>query len=316
MIWVLAGCAAVGPDFEAPDAPVVEEWLTADPVFSRDEANLREWWKNFNDPALNNLIDIALNQNLGLQIAGLRIVQARAQLGIATGARYPQQQQLGGSVAATQISENAPNFFEFADNNYNNYLVGFDATWEIDFWGRYRRGIESAEANLDVSVADYQDALVALTAEVARAYIKIRTLGVRLQLALNNVMLQQESLRVAEVRFNNGATTELDVQQAKSNLADTQALVPSLERGLRIGTNALGVLLGRLPGQVDVLLGEGEVVMPEVADTVSTGVTGRPAAPPARCPYCRIPGGQPERIDRSCEDRPLSAFLSVWLHRF
>ncbi len=272
MIWVLTGCAAVGPNFEAPDAPVVEEWLTADPVFSRDEANLREWWKNFNDPALNNLIDIALNQNLGLQIAGLRIVQARAQLGIATGAQYPQQQQLGGSVAATQISENAPNFFDFADNNYSDYLVGFDATWEIDFWGRYRRGIESAEANLDVSVADYQDALVVLTAEVARAYIKIRTLGVRLQLALNNVMLQQESLRVAEVRFNNGATTELDVQQAKSNLADTQALVPSLERGLRIGKNALGVLLGMLPGQVDVLLGEGEVVMPEVADTLSTGL--------------------------------------------
>jgi NodT family efflux transporter outer membrane factor (OMF) lipoprotein len=269
---LLAGCASVGPDFEVPESPVVEEWLTADPVFSRDEGSLREWWKNFNDPVLNNLIDVALNDNLVLQVAGIRILQARAQLGIATGNQYPQQQSVGGSVAATQISENSPNFFEFADNSYNNYLVGFDATWEIDFWGRYRRGIESAQANLDVTVADYQDALVAVTAEVARTYIGIRTLAVRRRLAIDNVSLQRESLRVAESRFNNGATTELDVQQAKSNLADTQALVPSIERSLRIAKNALAVLLGMLPGQVDVMLGEGLSEMSEIADTVSTGL--------------------------------------------
>lgn len=315
LLVILAGCAAVGPEFETPESPVVEEWLTADPVFSRDEANLREWWKSFNDPVLNNLINVALDENLGLQIAGIRILQSRAQLGIATGAQYPQQQSVGGSAAATQISENSPNFFEFADNNYNNFLLGFDATWEIDFWGRYRRGIESAQARLDVSVADYQDALVALTAEVARLYINIRTLGVRLQLALNNVLLQRESLRVAEVRFNNGATTELDVQQAKSNLADTQALVPSLERSLRIGKNALSVLLGMLPGQVDTLLGEGEVEMPEVEDTLVYRLAGRPAAPSARCAHGRVPGGQPERADRPGKDRPLPQVFPVRFDR-
>jgi NodT family efflux transporter outer membrane factor (OMF) lipoprotein len=255
MLLMMTGCATLGPDFTRPEAPVEPSWLTSDDRLSGEPTEQAEWWKLFNDPVLDTLIDTAHQQNLPLQIAGLRILESRAQLGIAVGNRYPQVQQANGSVSAVGLSENSPNFNPAADDEFTNYQAGFDAAWEIDFWGRFRRGIEAAEANLSTSVADYDNALVSLTAEVARVYVTIRTLEERLALARANITLQEESLRVAQVRFDNGATTELDVQQATSNLADTRALVPILLKLLRQANNGLSVLLGMPPADLTEMLG-------------------------------------------------------------
>ncbi|MDX1697144.1 MAG: TolC family protein, partial [Thiohalobacterales bacterium] len=206
-----------------------------------------------------------------LQIAGLRILESRAQLGIATGNRYPQLQQVNASATAIELSENRPNAVPGIDDDYASYQAGFDAAWELDFWGRFRRGIEAAEAGLSASVADYDNALVSLTAEVARAYITIRTLEERLALAEANIELQQESLRVARVRFENGATTELDVQQATSNLADTRALVPILKRSLRQARNGLSILLGLPPSDLSGMLG-GPGTIPVAPAELAAGV--------------------------------------------
>ena len=258
LILLSSGCTTLGPDFAKPDVAEPGDWLEEqEATFQRTSFDTREWWKVFNDPALDSLVDTAYRQNLSLQVAGLRIFEARAQLGIATGLQYPQQQSVGGSAQAVGISENSPNFFSgFADDSYKDYRLGFDAAWELDFWGRYRRGIQSAESNLSATVADYDNALVSLTAEVARVYITIRTLQERLAIALNNIKLQEESLRIADVRFRNGATTELDVQQAKSNLADTQAQVPALQRSQRQALNGLSILLGMPPANLTDMLGE------------------------------------------------------------
>ena len=265
------GCAAVGPDFDKPQAPVIEDWTSDNPVISRDSIDLREWWTVFNDPVLNQLIEQSFQQNLSLQLTGLRILEARARLGVAEGNRYPQIQQIGGTASTNRISENGPNFNPSIDNEFVNYQFGFDAAWEIDFWGRIGRGVEAADASLNASYADYDDALVSLAAEVARVYVTIRTLETRLDLARENILLQTESLRIAQIRFDNGATSNLDVQQAKSNLASTQANIPALMRSLRQAMNGLAVLLGKPPGTIDLYsnLDSGIPVAPAL---VATGI--------------------------------------------
>jgi len=252
MAALLGGCALVGPDFHKPEAPKLKDWTSADPVISRDRIDVRNWWTVFNDPVLNDLIEQAYQQNPTLQMAGLRIFEARARLGITEGSIFPQTQQATGSASKNRISKTGRGFIPGIGmgNTFSNYQLGFDVGWELDFWGRFRRGIESAEASLNASVADYDAALVTLTAEVARAYVNIRTLQARLALARDNIALQEKSLNIARIRFKHGATTELDVQQARANLAETRALVPVLYGTLRQAMNALSLLLGQVPGEL------------------------------------------------------------------
>ena len=127
------------------------------------------------------MIQLAYRQNLPLQIAGLRIMEARARLGIAIGQQYPQQQEAFGSATKVGLSKNAPNS-AFVDRNFWDYQLGFDAAWELDFWGKFRRDVESSRANLIASMADYDNALVSLTAEVARTYTVIRTSEVLMEI--------------------------------------------------------------------------------------------------------------------------------------
>lgn len=272
LLSLLGGCTMLGPDYVRPEVAEQQQWLEDDAADVSAEAfDTLEWWTVFNDPVLDALVDMAYQENLPLQIAGLRILEARAQLGIAVGLQYPQSQRLTGSATAVELSENSPNYNPAADDSFKDYQVGFDAAWELDFWGRFRRGIESADANLNATIADYDNALVSLTAEVARTYVSIRTLEERLAIARQNIELQQESLRIAQVRFDHGATTELDVQQARSNLADTRAQVPAIQRSLRQAKNGLSILLGMPPSDLaDVLGGSG--IIPVAPASVAIGI--------------------------------------------
>jgi NodT family efflux transporter outer membrane factor (OMF) lipoprotein len=277
LLWLLtvmllfSGCVMLGPDFVTPEAPVSDKWLeTGDPKLKSEPTDSTEWWRAFKDPVLNDLVERAYKQNLPLQIAGLRILEARANLGIAYGNIYPQRQQLSGLVSNNQLSKNGSNL-GILDRSHTDFFIGFDAAWEIDFWGRFRRGIESADAELIASIANYDDFLVSLTAEVARTYVLIRTFQERIELAQENIQIQKRSLEIAEVRFRNGVVTELDVTQAKSLLRDTQALIPRLEAGLRRATNALSILLGIPPSDPQHVM-EGEQVIPTVPANVAVGI--------------------------------------------
>jgi outer membrane protein TolC len=222
LVLLMSGCA-VGPDFVRPDAPEEDEWIDGDsPQVRAEQADLTDWWKVLDDPVLDSLIETSYRQNLPLQIAGLRIMEARAQLGIAAGSQYPQVQQVSGSATANQISDNAANAAALDKFNYG-YGLGFDAAWEMDFWGRFRRGVESAEANLLVSMAGYENVLVTLTAEVARNYVLIRTFEEQIRIAGDNVKIQKRSLEIAEALFEGGMVTELDMQQARSLLRKPSA---------------------------------------------------------------------------------------------
>jgi NodT family efflux transporter outer membrane factor (OMF) lipoprotein len=253
-LW-LSGCTMVGPDFVKPDAPVQKEWIEAhDPEIKTEPSDYKEWWSVFNDPVLNSLVEQAYQQNLPLQISGIRILQARAQLGAVVGNLYPQLQQGRGGADYTKISENAPNSLN-SDDSFWQYNAGFDAAWELDIWGKFRRAVESGVANLETSVANYDDVLVSLTAEVARTYVLLRTFEERLEIARQNVTIQERSLQIAEIRFKAGAVTELDVVQAKSLLRNTEASIPRFEAAVRQAKNALAIFMGALPGEIDYMLG-------------------------------------------------------------
>ena len=225
---IVSGCMKVGPDFITPPAPVADSWMEPDDqqLMATSDTH-EEWWTVYNDPILNQLIEETYQQNLTLQIAGLRILEARAQLGIATGNLYPQQQQFGASAAALGASRNAANTVA-GDLDYKDLNTGFTAGWELDFWGKFRRGIEAADAQYLAAIASYEDVMTTLFAEVARSYLLIRILEERIGIAEESAAIQKRSLEIAENRFEGGLVTELDVQQARSLLANTMAAIPRL----------------------------------------------------------------------------------------
>jgi NodT family efflux transporter outer membrane factor (OMF) lipoprotein len=265
-----SGCA-VGPTFTAPQAPLTSSWRAAgDPRVSSQGAVNHTWWKAFEDPALDRLIVLAQRENLPLQIAGLRIVEARAQYGVATGRRFPETQALFASGMAVGLTEQVSRYTGLP-RNLLQYQLGFDAAWELDFWGKYRRGVEAEAAALLSTVADYDAALVSLTAEVARTYVAIRTAEVLIKLAEDNARIQEEGLGIAKARFQAGATSELDPTQATTLLESTRASIPQLHIGLQQARNAMSRLLGQPAGSVDGLLA-GPKQLPRPPAKVAVGV--------------------------------------------
>lgn len=270
MAILSSGCTNVGPDFVTPEAVLPQEWGQSGGGLQATAADLVEWWEVFEDPVLDRLIRIAYASNYSLEIAGLRVLEARAQLGIAIGSQYPQLQQGRGSVNRVSGSESGANTAA-GDLNFWTYDIGADVGWEADFWGRFRRGIESADASLAASVANYDNAIVLLTAQVAQTYIAIRAAEEQLQVARENVVLQKRSLDITQVRFRYGDADELDVQQARTLLLSTRASIPEIETRLGQARNALSTLLARPPGDLADLLGSGEVI-PQLPEQVTTGV--------------------------------------------
>jgi NodT family efflux transporter outer membrane factor (OMF) lipoprotein len=247
----------VGPDYQRPNVSVSPKWgETGDQRVSTESTTYRDWWRAFNDPALDRLIARAYRDNLSLQQAGVRVLQARAQLGIAVGEIYPQTQQAVGAVQYFRTSDRAfapiPAFS--SSFTYWQSTIGAQASWELDFWGRIRRGIESADANLLSTLADYDTTLVTLTADVANAYIALRTAEERIRIARENVDIQEQTLKIVEARFKYGTVTQLDVEQARTALLNTLATLPTLETQLRQARDALSVLLGMPPSDLSDLL--------------------------------------------------------------
>lgn len=268
---LVSACAPVGPDFVRPEAPANPAWLDAElEQFDTDAAELAEWWRTLEDPVLDELIATARRENNNLRIAGLRVLESQARLNIAVGNKYPQQQVLAGDVTAIGTSENAANSVT-TDTSFTEFNVGASVVWEIDFWGRFRRGIEAADADLLASVASYDDAMVLVTAQVADVYALIRATEEQLRLAKESYEIQKRSFDIAEVLFRNGSSSELDALQAHTQLLGTAAVIPALELSLRQVRNALSVLLGRTPGDIaDIMKGEG--TLPDMPVSVSVGI--------------------------------------------
>lgn len=267
VILLLNGCTALGPDFKQPKSQLPAQWSSkgSEAFAEKPEANHSEWWTQFDDPTLDNLIETAYQQNLTLKTAGLRILEARARLGLVEGNMYPQSQSMNGDLFTIGTTSPAP------ERYYNSTSIGFDAAWELDFWGKFRRSIESADSSLLAEIANYDDVLVTLTAEIARLYINIRTYEKRIQLSEKNADIQRKVLEIVQYQFDAGVVTELDLLQAKTLLSTTLATIPGFDNLLQKNRNGLAILLGLLPGKIDDLL-DRECEIPVVSSEIAVGI--------------------------------------------
>ncbi|HEV3385264.1 MAG TPA: efflux transporter outer membrane subunit, partial [Gemmata sp.] len=246
----------VGPNYRTPDAAVANNWIDAsDQRVRTDSDDLSKWWTVFNDPILNDLICDAYHQNLTLREAGFRVLQARAQLGIAIGEIFPQAQAMTGEFLRQASNGTTGSTQRFS----SRWDYGFTLAWELDFWGKFRRGIESNRANLQASVANYDDVLVTLLSDVATAYVLYRTTEERIKYATQNVDIQSKVLEITKASFAVGKATKIDVDQAESTLYQTQAAIPELEIALRTANNQLCVLLGIPTIQLQEKLGKAPI---------------------------------------------------------
>jgi NodT family efflux transporter outer membrane factor (OMF) lipoprotein len=269
----------VGPNFAEPPAPVAKDWIdVADPHLVHAPADDGAWWAVFNDPALSSLIENACRQNPDLKIAATRVLQARAQRNIAAGNLFPQTQNASGAYAHAQIGNNfnifsgpqLPGAAFGLPTQLDVWATGFNISWELDFWGRLRRQVESANAQWDSSVEAYRQAMVTLLADVATTYVQLRTFQQRIAFARRNVELQQGSLKIVQARLDAGKATQLDLEQAKSVLAQTEASIPPLVIGLRQANNRLCELLGIAPE--DLVRCLNEAAIPEAPPSLAVGV--------------------------------------------
>ena len=278
---ILSGCM-VGPNFRLPTAQVDRKWVQKQAVSEHPYGSMEKyWWRTFHDPVLNRLVETAYARNLSLQIAGVRILQARAALNATVGNLFPQQQGAAGGINYYRLgsaSRAGPTLGEGPVSNVvsqlledRNFQIGpniatdrllFSSAWEIDFWGKFRREIESQNAGWLASVAAYDDALVTLVGDVANAYVNLRTLQNRLAILNQSIAAQEHSLEIAETRYNAGETSELDPLQARTELSKTKAEVPELQNGIVQAKNALAVLLGTTPAEIEhYVRGPGRIPM-------------------------------------------------------
>lgn len=313
MILPVCGCM-VGPNYRQPDTAMPGQWSEKPdlPTATRPaEADLAVWWKTLNDPALDSLIERAVESNLNLQIAGERVREARAQRGVVAADLWPQvgvgagytykgnsqnaspklEGAAGGasspgSLSITPGQGGAPPTITLApgssggagasmmpqySRDQNLFQAGFDASWELDLFGGTRRAIESAEAEIQAAEEDCRDVLVVLAAEVARNYVEVRAYQRRIAVAQENVKAQEETVTLIESLLNAGVSNELDLAQARAQLAATRSMIPLLETAWRQAAHRLGVLLGQDPGSLLAELSR-EQAIPIVPPDVPAGL--------------------------------------------
>lgn len=237
-ILATASVAAVGPDYHRPDVASPVAWKQATPagVLPRGD-----WWKIFNDPALDDLEARALKANQNLVAAAARVEQARAAAGLARSAYLPSV-ALGASENRARTSETTDNRFPVAEST--TYQGALNASWELDLFGRVRRLNEGARAEAAASVADFENVRLSLTAEVASTWFSLRALDRETALVNDGVALRRKALDLVSSRRRSGAATEFDVARAETELASTEADTAALGNRRAAVQNALAVLVG------------------------------------------------------------------------
>ena len=258
--FMLAGCLMVGPDYSRPPVKAEEQYKTSKQTEFTESLGENsnkildpvEWWKSFNDPTLNALLKEATSQNLSLQQTALRIYQLQAQLGVSEATLLP------SANLSASYNNNRNSSIQEAINDSNN-LVSKNAlvqmSWELDFWGKNRRSVQSSLNSYLSGVAAYYSADVSLTADVANTYINIRNFEELIAVAKTNLALQKESLRIAGARFKYGATSMLDLSQAQAQYEQTKAQIPGLLANLKKNQHAMSILLGQLPNYYEKTYG-------------------------------------------------------------
>jgi len=246
----LGGCTTLGPDFALPAPGWEKTWQSTTLAELAPGSPAGPWWGQFDDPALVALVVAAEASNNNVRIAGLRVLEARAQLAGARALRLP---QFVVGTGAAGYAANQRGGLSLGDTDTLFGSVGAQVGWELDLWGRFRRAIESADALWLEREATRLDILILVRAETARLYLLHRTLEERLEVVRSNAAIQQRSVDITGTLFRQGDASELDLQQARAQLLTTRAAIPVLEAALQQTRNGLCVLLGRPPGAIPEL---------------------------------------------------------------
>ncbi len=265
---LVTGCM-VGPDYHEPYKPIVEEWKIDDGSVNEQPFDNVEWWEVFHDNVLTQVIHEGYANNLSLQITGVKVLQARALLAQSVGELYPQEQNITSNLTYYRIG--GSEFQNLLPTYFATDALGFTTNWELDFWGKYRRAIQSNNATFLASIAAYDSALVTLTSDIASAYIKIRTTEEQIKITNTNIQVQTQGLDIAKARHSAGEVSLVDVEQALTELSETQAKIPQLNVELQKQKDALCLLLGTVPNQLDCLL-DLQHGIPEAPLSVAVGI--------------------------------------------
>jgi multidrug efflux system outer membrane protein len=244
----LSGCTVVGPDYVRPTVDSPEAWRI-DYVEAAGVANTR-WWEQFGDPALNQLIDTALQENKDLRIASARVEEFAARLEIARSGFYPQIGYNGQASRNQASRENFGGVPAGSGRSYNDYSAILNAGWEIDVWGRIRRATEASRAELLAQDENRRTVILSLVSAVANSYITLRQLDRQLEVSRDTLATRAEALRLFEIKFKGGVISELELAQVKVEYEQAAAAIPPIERQIAITENALSVLLGHNPASI------------------------------------------------------------------
>lgn len=253
MFFLVSGCV-VGPDYKSPEVTVPVQWHES--AASAKPLHLEQWWQTFNDPALNRLITGAIAANLDFKTAIERVKDARAQrtMIFASGlpdvsARSAASKRFNNSANASQSGgATSGGGFGIGNQVINIFQLGFDAQWELDFFGGVQRAIEAADATVESEIENSRAVLVTLLGDVARNYIELRANQQLLEITRKNFLAQRETQALTEIRWQSGLASQLEVAQAQAQADTTEAQLPNYETSISQAIHALSVLLGREPG--------------------------------------------------------------------
>jgi NodT family efflux transporter outer membrane factor (OMF) lipoprotein len=291
---LLAGCV-VGPDFVLPDPHLPETSFNGDNGVTVSDARLPPptdptWWAVFHDPVLTDLERHVAEANLDVRTATIRLAESRFQRGVTAAAalpsinadaKYTREQYSQNGIVSLLGGLLGPSGGPIQVPPINDYNVGFDASWELDLWGKVRRQVEAADAQVDQAEDQRRDALVSSLAELARDYIQLRGVQTQIRIANDNLKVDRDILQVAQQRQQSGVQNGLDVENAAAQVESIRAQIPTLEQQESQDINALSLLLDQPPGALRAMLGSPRSI---------------PLAPP------RVPLGIPSELARRRPD--------------
>ncbi|MBA1228494.1 efflux transporter outer membrane subunit [Pseudomonas viridiflava] len=282
----LSGCQ-VGHDFQRPPASEVQ-WLPVQGEQAASRINTTpygaRWWEIFRDAQLSSLIDRAATSNLDLKMAEARLAQSRAARQVVAGEQTP---GVDGKLGYQRKRNSAEGLNDPSGNEgraaFNQWDGGINASWEVDLWGRVKREVEAADANVDVAENDRRAALLSLQAEVARDYLQLRGTQAMLAVTRQNLQLSRNSLELSQIRQGSGVATNLDVAEAAAQVSAVESRLPVLEQRQTQLINALGLLLAQSPRAL-----QGELEKPmEMIAVPATVPVGLPSELAQRRPDIR-----------------------------
>ena len=270
----LGGCGALGPNYERPAQSLPTGRILPQSTHTTANVDWLVWWKSFQDPALNALLDEATANSQDLALAAARIDESRASLALTHSSRFP---TVDASVNASraQVSENAGKLQPGANPRNNIFQPGISSSFEIDFWGKFQRADEAARARLLAIEANRGTVLATLYANVAQSYFALRSFDAQVALAEQTAATRKENLRLQIKRFEGGVVSDLDVQQAVAEAAGIEATLLQAQQNRRATEATLAVLVGRNPAAI---------VQPNIARGTAIDVLFSRATVPAELP--------------------------------